>query len=72
MNHALQHVPHFVRRKERFVCARDVLHYGQFQAAAVKHFKIHAIYSVYILLLYVLQANLNSQRHNNLRLITIE
>ena len=36
ISHA-QHVPHFGRRKEWFVCACGVLHYGSFQAAAVKH-----------------------------------
>ena len=37
MDHALQRVSHFGRRKEWFVCACGVLHYGPFQAAAVKH-----------------------------------
>ena len=38
-DHAIQHVSHFVRRKKWFVCACGVLHYGQFQSAAVKHIK---------------------------------
>ena len=56
---ALQHVLHFGRRKECFVCACDVPHYRSFQAAAVKH-EIHRLSSVYIVLLYDLEANFNS------------
>ena len=63
MDHAFQHVPYFCRRKEWFVCAYVVLHYGQFQSTVVKHL-IHRLSSVYIVLLYVLEANLSSQRHN--------
>ena len=37
MDYACQHAPHFVRRKKLFVCACGALHYGSFQAAAVKH-----------------------------------
>ena len=37
MDHAFQHVPHIGRRKELFVCAYGVLHYGQLLAAAVEH-----------------------------------
>ena len=45
MNHALQRHPHFVRRKEWFVCACGVLHYyGKFHPKAVKHIKLSNIF----------------------------
>ena len=69
MDHVFQRVPHFGRRTGWLVCACGKLHYGQYQAAAVKH---HRLSSVYIVMLYILKANLSFQRHNNARLITRE
>ena len=71
MDHAFQHVPHFGRRKEWFVCACGVLHYGSFEAASLIH-EINRLSSVLIVLRCVLEANLNFQSHNNARLMTIE